>query len=158
VFERNIELIEYRLHLLLLYKLIYLSPLTALLAAILCTLLIVRIHALLYLVLNLLLPLLDDLLPGSHILPLLDHCLEGLFQLLLLLLHEELPVALGFLRVDDFARRFLSLFVLFFLLLLFLLIEFLLDSFVASETFKGVQTLLDGVFCFTRGFGFLLLL
>ena len=97
VFERDLELIENTLYFLLLDEVIDLASFTAFFTSILSALLIVRVHTLLDLTLHLLLLAFDCLLPRGHILPLLNHRLERLLQLLLLLTHELLPIRFQFL-------------------------------------------------------------
>ena len=87
----------------------------------------------------------------------LDYSLEGLLELLFLLLHEELPLSLGLFRVK-FGSRFLALLVFFLLLLLFFLFNLFLDGVVPTKAFHCLQAFLDRFFSFTSIFCFLLLL
>jgi hypothetical protein len=156
MFQRHIELIEHLLNILLLNKIVDLSPLSCLLPAVLCALLVIRVHALLDLVLHLLLLLCNNLLPGSDILSLLNHGLKGLFELLLLLLHKELSLSLHLFRVE-LPRSFLPLLLFFLLLLLLFLLDLLGDSIVPTETLHILESLLDSLLCLSCSLCLLLL-
>ena len=141
-------MIENRLNILLLHKLIYFPPFPGLFPPVLHAVLVERVHILLYLVLYLPLLLRDRLLFRSEILPLFDYRLKALLQLLLLLLHKHLPLALDLLRV--YLGSLIPL--------LLLLLGLLLQALVAPEALKLLHTLLDLLLGLARGLRFVLLL
>lgn len=133
----------------MLHEIVYLSPLAGLFPTVLSIFFVELVHALLYLALDILLLLCYGLLLVCEVFPLLDHRLEHLLHLILLLLHELLAVGFGLLRIN--LRQFLPLLLFFLLLLLFLLLDPLLDRLVPSETPHVIDSLLDGLFGFARG-------